>query len=128
MRRLLIFLIAWLCSSAIAQSQGTFVFVQVNESIQPLARAAKYEDPLDAALKQAKREIFTEEILSQGAYELVQAAAELPPAERYQHLKQYVMPSEDHTQIRLTCEQSPVNPPPMMATRGTLDREVLCCI
>ena len=30
------------------------MFVQVNESIQPLARAAKYEDPLDAALKQAK--------------------------------------------------------------------------
>jgi hypothetical protein len=31
-----------------------FVFVRVPESIQPLDRASKYEDPLQSALEQAK--------------------------------------------------------------------------
>ena len=37
-----------------AQRATTFVFVKVAESIQPIARGSKYEDPLDAALKAAK--------------------------------------------------------------------------
>ena len=44
---------ALLACSAVAQSTSTFVFVKVTESIQPVARGQKYEDPLDAALKQA---------------------------------------------------------------------------
>ena len=45
---------ALLAFSAVAQSTSTFVFVKVTESIQPVSRGQKYEDPLDAALKQAK--------------------------------------------------------------------------
>ncbi len=53
--RIAVFLTAALLATvAFAQSKGTFVFVKVAESIQPVARGEKYEDPLDSALKQAK--------------------------------------------------------------------------
>lgn len=38
----------------LAQKAPTFVFVRINESIMPIERGQKYEDPLDAALKEAK--------------------------------------------------------------------------
>ena len=40
--------------AALAQKTPTFVFVKINESIMPIERGSKYEDPLDDALKQAK--------------------------------------------------------------------------
>lgn len=40
--------------STLAQSKPTFVFVKIIESIEPLARGDKYEEPLDSALKKAK--------------------------------------------------------------------------
>lgn len=54
MQRLLL-LLSTLLFAAHAQTQPptTFVFVKVMESIQPIARGEKYEDPLDAALKAA---------------------------------------------------------------------------
>ena len=39
---------------ALAQKTPVFVFVKVNESIMPIERGKKYEDPLDDALKRAK--------------------------------------------------------------------------
>ena len=45
-----------LCLSlmAYAQHKPIIVFVKINESIMPIERGSKYEDPLDAALKNAK--------------------------------------------------------------------------
>lgn len=37
----------------LAQQKSTFVFVKINESIMPIDRGSKYEDPLDSALKKA---------------------------------------------------------------------------
>ena len=54
MRLAALLISALLVCSAVAQSTNTFVFVKVTESIQPVGRGQKYEDPLDAALKQAK--------------------------------------------------------------------------
>ena len=55
MKRIFLVLAAFLLvASSLAQQPRTFVFVKVAESIMPIARGSKYEDPLDAALKQAK--------------------------------------------------------------------------
>jgi hypothetical protein len=55
MRRVFVFWFFVLLSGCLcAQKLTTFVFVKVAESIQPIARGEKYEDPLDAALKAAK--------------------------------------------------------------------------
>jgi hypothetical protein len=55
MKRLLQLLVLVLAiGCAMAQSRTTFVFVKITESIQPVARGSKYEDPLDAALKSAR--------------------------------------------------------------------------
>ena len=40
--------------ATLAQPVTTFVFVKVSESIEPIERGKKYEDPLDAALKAAR--------------------------------------------------------------------------
>jgi hypothetical protein len=55
MKRPILILCTLLFSGCLwAQPASTFVFVKVAESIQPLDRGTKYEDPLDAALKAAK--------------------------------------------------------------------------
>lgn len=55
MKRLLLLLTSLLFSGhSSAEPSTTFVFVKVTESIEPIARGDKYEDPLDAALKAAK--------------------------------------------------------------------------
>jgi hypothetical protein len=55
MQRLFLFLATLLLAfSSFAQPKTTFVFVKVAESIMPVERGRKYEDPLDEALKQAK--------------------------------------------------------------------------
>ena len=55
LKRPLLFLLALFISSvALAQEAPTFVFVKINESIMPIERGHKYEDPLDEALKKAK--------------------------------------------------------------------------
>lgn len=55
MRRILLLLAALLLvSSSLAQQKRAFVFVKVTESIMPIERGSKYEDPLDAALKKAR--------------------------------------------------------------------------
>jgi hypothetical protein len=55
MKRTLLLLICVLFAGCLyAQQSRTFVFVKIVESIQPIARGGKYEDPLDAALKTAK--------------------------------------------------------------------------
>jgi hypothetical protein len=36
--------------SALGQEAAQFVFVRIPQALQPLERAAKYEDPLNAAL------------------------------------------------------------------------------
>lgn len=54
MKRTASFLVAALLSCATwAQTQAvkTFVFVRITESILPIARGEKYEDPLDDALR-----------------------------------------------------------------------------
>ncbi|WP_313915586.1 hypothetical protein [Tahibacter sp.] len=52
MKRPLLLLFCLLFSACSwAQQPTTFVFVKVAESILPIARGNKYEDPLDAALK-----------------------------------------------------------------------------
>jgi hypothetical protein len=53
--RIFVFL-AMLCLPhfALAQLKPVFVFVKIPESILPIARGEKYEDPLDAQLKSAK--------------------------------------------------------------------------
>jgi hypothetical protein len=38
-------------SDAVVESETTFVFVKIPESIMPIERGDKYEDPLDEALK-----------------------------------------------------------------------------
>lgn len=54
MKQILLFLaIAISTACALAQQRTTFVFVKVVESIRPIDRGHKYEDPLDAALKAA---------------------------------------------------------------------------
>lgn len=58
-RRILGFLLGLLLVLALpcmplAQKTPIFVFVKVNESIMPIERGKKYEDPLDEALKKAK--------------------------------------------------------------------------
>lgn len=40
--------------SETASGKAQFVFVRIPEQIQPLDRGAKYEDPLDAALKKER--------------------------------------------------------------------------
>lgn len=55
MKRLFLLLSSLLFTGSLwAQQSTTFVFVKVAESIQPIARGSKYEDPLDAALNAAK--------------------------------------------------------------------------
>ena len=55
MKQILSLLAAFLLSfGASAQQAKTFVFVKVTESIMPIARGNKYEDPLDEALKKAR--------------------------------------------------------------------------
>lgn len=55
MKRIFLLIAALLLvSSSLAQQPRTFVFVKVTESIMPIERGSKYEDPLDAALKQAR--------------------------------------------------------------------------
>jgi hypothetical protein len=55
MKRIVQFLVLVLIAAwASAQSPTTFVFVKIAESIQPIARGSKYEDPLDSALKAAR--------------------------------------------------------------------------
>ena len=50
-------LLAAICLSAsvqaTAQTTSTFVFAKINDPIMPIDRGDKYEDPLDAALKQS---------------------------------------------------------------------------
>jgi hypothetical protein len=46
--------LALVASAASAQTRGTLVFVKVNESILPIPRGDKYEDPLDAALRKER--------------------------------------------------------------------------
>ena len=41
------------CAAVSAPDRAQFVFVRIPEALQPSERGAKYEDPLDAALKQA---------------------------------------------------------------------------
>jgi hypothetical protein len=56
--KILRFLIALLlvtsCSVGWAQSNSTFVFAKITDTVMPIERGTKYEDPLDAALKQAR--------------------------------------------------------------------------
>lgn len=55
--KLLRTLIVWLvlaAPAASAQQASTFVFAKITDSVMPLERGSKYEDPLDAALKKAK--------------------------------------------------------------------------
>ncbi len=60
MKRLLILLATVIClagaqSAAAASEKSTvFVFAKIQDRVQPIERGTKYEDPLDAALKQAK--------------------------------------------------------------------------
>lgn len=55
MKRLFILLAAiFVSSSLLAQQPKTFVFVKITESIMPIERGSKYEDPLDQALKKAR--------------------------------------------------------------------------
>ncbi|MDC7718912.1 hypothetical protein PQU95_17050 [Vogesella sp. DC21W] len=54
MKRTLTFIVAiTIATSVWAQHATTFVFVKITESIMPLQRGEKYEDPLDEALKKA---------------------------------------------------------------------------
>lgn len=54
MKRTLTFIVAIAIASSVwAQHATTFVFVKITESIMPLQRGEKYEDPLDEALKKA---------------------------------------------------------------------------
>jgi hypothetical protein len=54
MKRFVSLLILMLSLGCHAQQGTTFVFIKVNEPLQPIARGERYEDPLDAALKAAK--------------------------------------------------------------------------
>ena len=55
MKRFFLLLAACLVVSiSSAQQRPTFVFVKITESIMPLERGSKYEDPLDEALKKAR--------------------------------------------------------------------------
>lgn len=54
MKRTLILIVAIALANGVwAQYAKTFVFVKITESIMPIARGEKYEDPLDEALKKA---------------------------------------------------------------------------
>lgn len=54
MKRTLIFIVAIAIATSVgAQYAKTFVFVRITESIMPIPRGEKYEDPLDEALKKA---------------------------------------------------------------------------
>lgn len=54
-KQILPFLLALsLPCTAQAQKESTFVFVKIIESIMPIERSHKYEDPLDDALKMEK--------------------------------------------------------------------------
>ena len=54
MRTLSFVLLLILPLFANAQQKSLFVFVKINESIMPIERGKKYEDPLDKVLKKAK--------------------------------------------------------------------------
>jgi hypothetical protein len=55
MKRSFLFLCSLLFAGSLwAQQTNTFVFVKVTESIQPVARGSKYDDPLDTALRAAR--------------------------------------------------------------------------
>lgn len=41
-------------SAGWTQPQTTFVFAKITDTVQPIERGNKYEDPLDAALKSAR--------------------------------------------------------------------------
>ena len=53
-RTILLLLALFISSVALAQEEPMFVFVKIKESIMPIERGQKYEDPLDEALKKAK--------------------------------------------------------------------------
>lgn len=53
-RLLIAILLVASCSVGWAQSRSTFVFAKITDPVMPTERGTKYEDPLDAALKQAR--------------------------------------------------------------------------
>jgi hypothetical protein len=46
-------LLAASCSIGWAQSKSTFVFARIPDSVMPIERGSKYEDPLDDALRKS---------------------------------------------------------------------------
>jgi hypothetical protein len=52
LRYLIALLLAASWSVGWAQSKSTFVFAKITDTVLPIERGSKYEDPLDAALKQ----------------------------------------------------------------------------
>lgn len=46
-------LLAASCSVGWAQTKSTFVFAKISDSVMPIERGSKYEDPLDDALRRS---------------------------------------------------------------------------
>ncbi|HEV7280783.1 MAG TPA: DUF1583 domain-containing protein [Pirellulaceae bacterium] len=79
--------------------------------------AGALEEPLalsdepSAAVRLARHAAIGERIYAWGAFSIHQEASALPPEERYEFLKAWVLPNQEHSTFRLATAFTPVNPP-----------------